>query len=434
MGRLRLHKEPRAQRAQSLRMELAPLVDKEVLGRRLQDHLRLMSNVIEKGLDYRSIPRHVFATIVRDFQTAGMAVPTEALRAVGPLTHRQPAPPYRPAPIALPPLPQTSRGPAANLAAQEAAYQSLSRDQLLRRGFNPKIGGPNVTGAAAAMPYAGASRGLSLPYLPVNRYTVGATPTGAKVLAESNWLPPWMLYGDQPNQFVKSTSQRPMSMGKGPQGPALPMPSAAVQVMNARKRAGVDAPLPYLGRPSKMPFGVREFSGPAAQAQALATKIPQYGLPPYQGGPPPAPPVLPVVVVKRKADKPLPPPPKKAAAKAKPQPLPPLPPKKAAAVIAAVAKDPSTRLSISSPPASPPSPAAVIPIATPVKKAAAKKAAASAGPAAAAGQRASRAPVKFTPSKSPVPSAQDVAAAVKDSPLFKARRRKLNMDDDKSKP
>ena len=397
------------------------------LERRLLKHNALMDDLVRKGLDYTSLPNKILAAIVRDFQIAGIDVPTPALRAVSNTTPRMPQPKKRPAPIAFTPLPETRAVPDT--------YELSSgdtRDNLLRRGYNPKTGG------APSLPYMGATR--ALPYAPVHRYTAGMSTRAAESIAATNWLPPWMVEGDQPNQFVKTPREpvRARSKGIGPSyayamATTNRLPSASVQAFNARQAQGLQWPLPYTGRVRTVDDRVMRGMGaarddidlPVVRRRRIDNLNDVFV---YQGAPPPPPQDSSDSDRKRKAPKPLPPVPKKA-----PKPLPPVP-KKVAAIISAVAKDPSTRLS-TSPPPSPPSPAVVIPIATPVKKAAGKKAkATAAGPAAAAGQRASKAPVKFTPSKSPVPSAQDIAAAVKDSPLFKARRRKLNMDDDKNKP
>lgn len=221
-------------------MALVPYIDKTALQGRLEKHVALMADLLTKGLDYTSLPKKVLATIVRDYQTAGLDVPTSALRAVSNTTPRMPAPKKRPAPVAFTPLPDTRSVPNAYDMGDS------SRESLLRRGYNPKIGGPNVP---PPMPYVGASR--RMPYAPVNRYTVGASARAADSIAATNWLPPWMIEGDQPNQFVKTP--RPMSMGRGPSfsyvtEQAARLPSPAVQAFNARARAGQSMPLPYTGR------------------------------------------------------------------------------------------------------------------------------------------------------------------------------------------
>lgn len=232
-------------------MALVPYIDKTALQGRLEKHVALMANLLAKGLDYTSLPKKVLASIVRDYQTAGLDVPTSALRAVSNTTPRMPAAKKRPAPIAFTPLPDTRSVPNAYDMGDS------SRESLLRRGYNPKIGGPNVP---PPMPYVGASR--RMPYAPVNRYTVGASARAADSIAATNWLPPWMIEGDQPNQFVKTP--RPMSMGRGPSfsyvtEQAARLPSPAVQAFNARARAGQSMPLPYTGRIT-MP-GQRVFRG-----------------------------------------------------------------------------------------------------------------------------------------------------------------------------
>lgn len=221
-------------------MALVPYIDKTTLQGRLEKHVALMADLLAKGLDYSSLPKKVLATIVRDYQTAGIDVPTPALRAVSNTTPRMPAPKKRPAPVAFTPLPDTRSIP------KTYDMGDSSRENLIRRGYNPKIGGPNVP---PPMPYVGATR--RMPYAPVNRYTVGASARAADSIAATNWLPPWMVEGDQPNQFVKTP--RPMAMGIGPnysyvmeRAPRLPSP--AVQAFNARTRAGLSMPLPYTGR------------------------------------------------------------------------------------------------------------------------------------------------------------------------------------------
>ena len=400
MGR-RLKKRGRPSRAERIAragsMALVPYgyqhPSPSALEVRLKKHNALMEDLVRKGLDYTSIPNKMLATIVRDFQTAGIDVPTPALRAVSNTTYRMPQPKKRPAPITAGPLPDTRILPDAYEFAPPDA-----RDNLIRRGFNPKTGRTS----SSPLPYLGASQ--ALPYAPVHRYTAGMSTRAAQSIAASNWLPPWMVEGDQPNQFVKTPREpvRAMSKGIGPSYDYIThtmnrTPSASVQAFNARQAQGLS--MPYTGRIRTVDDRIMRGMG--------AGRDDDLELP---------------VTRRRRIDNLNDALMDQRAAK----PLPPLPPKKAAAIISAVAKDPSTRLS-TSPPHSPPSPAVIIPSAAPIKKAAAKKAAAAAGPAAAAGQRTSKAPVKFTPSKSPLPSAQDIAAAVKDSPLFKARRRKLDM-------
>ena len=241
MARFRRKVPSRAERiASASPMALVPYVDKSTLQGRLEKHVALMADLLRKGLDYTSIPKPVLATIVRDYQTAGLDVPTQALRAVSNTTPRMPAPKKRPAPLAFTPLPETRSFPDAFDVGDS------SRENLIRRGYNPKIGGPNVP---PAMPYTGAAR--KMPYAPVNRYTVGASARAADSIAATNWLPPWMVEGDQPNQFVKTP--QPMSMGIGPSfsyvtEQAQRLPSPAVQAFNARTRAGLGMPLPYTGR------------------------------------------------------------------------------------------------------------------------------------------------------------------------------------------
>lgn len=252
MVRFRRKLPSRAERIQRASpMALVPYIDKTALQGRLEKHVALMADLLTKGLDYTSLPKKVLATIVRDYQTAGLDVPTSALRAVSNTTPRMPAPKKRPAPIAFTPLPDTRSVPNAYDMGDS------SRESLLRRGYNPKIGGPNVP---PPMPYVGASR--RMPYAPVNRYTVGASARAADSIAATNWLPPWMIEGDQPNQFVKTP--RPMSMGRGPSfsyvtEQAARLPSPAVQAFNTRARAGQSMPLPYTGRIT-MP-GQRVFRG-----------------------------------------------------------------------------------------------------------------------------------------------------------------------------
>ena len=248
MGRLKKRGGPsRAERiARAGSMALVPYgyqhPSPSALEVRLKKHNALMEDLVRKGLDYTSIPNKMLATIVRDFQMAGIDVPTPALRAVSNTTYRMPQPKKRPAPITAGPLPDTRVLPDAYEFAPPDA-----RDNLIRRGFNPKTGRTS----SSPLPYLGASQ--ALPYAPVHRYTAGMSTRAAQSIAASNWLPPWMVEGDQPNQFVKTPREpvRAMSKGIGPSYDYIMhtmnrTPSASVQAFNARQAQGLS--MPYTGR------------------------------------------------------------------------------------------------------------------------------------------------------------------------------------------
>lgn len=237
-GRLKRTRDSRS--ARIAEMALVP-VDHGALTSRIHRHMAYMNDLMSQGLGYHAMPKAALAEIVRDFQIAGLDVPTSALRAVSRTTHRQPPPPYRPAPLSVSPLPQTTRGPE-----EESVSLGDPRAELIQRGFDPKIGmtrGGAKASAASSMPYVGRSAS-SLPYTATNRYTI----LGDKAsLTAEKWLPPWMVYGDQPNQFVK-TPAKPMSMGIAAAGPASPFISSAAQAHRARQQAGIQEQLPYVGR------------------------------------------------------------------------------------------------------------------------------------------------------------------------------------------
>jgi len=198
MGRIARVKAKKADRYVPNPHAVVP-VDKEGLKLRLERHANLMGELLSEGKDFQSLPISVLKTIVRDFQIAGLAVPTPALQKLQ--EHQQAGLKNRPSPIFLPPVTDQSR-------------DSDLRSELISRGFNPKTG---FSEGAPVLPHQnpGLSRaGFALPYVPVHRYGKTNLFTESANKTSKAWLPPWMMYGDQPNQFVKTP--RPQSMGKGP--------------------------------------------------------------------------------------------------------------------------------------------------------------------------------------------------------------------------
>ena len=198
MGRIARVKAKKADRYVPNPHAVVP-VDKEGLKLRLERHANLMGELLSEGKDFQSLPISVLKTIVRDFQIAGLAVPTPALQKLQ--EHQQAGLKNRPSPIFLPPVTDQSR-------------DKDLRSELISRGFNPKTG---FSEGAPVLPHQnpGLSRaGFALPYVPVHRYGKTNLFTESANKTSKAWLPPWMMYGDQPNQFVKTP--RPQSMGKGP--------------------------------------------------------------------------------------------------------------------------------------------------------------------------------------------------------------------------
>jgi len=198
MGRMKRVKGKKAERYKANPFALVP-VDKEGLKMRLERHANLMSDLLSQGKDFNSLPVTVLKTIVRDFQIAGLDVPTPALQRIQ--EHQQAGLKNRPAPIFLPAVTNQSR-------------DKDLRSELISRGFNPKTGfsesGPSIPHHDPGL----ARAGVKLPYVPVHRYGKTNLFSDAANKTAASWLPPWMVYGDQPNQFVKTP--RPMSMGHGP--------------------------------------------------------------------------------------------------------------------------------------------------------------------------------------------------------------------------
>lgn len=198
MGRMKRVKGKKAERYKANPFALVP-VDKEGLKMRLERHANLMSDLLSQGKDFNSLPVTVLKTIVRDFQIAGLDVPTPALQRIH--EHQQAGLKNRPAPIFLPAVTNQSR-------------DKDLRSELISRGFNPKTGfsesGPSIPHHDPGL----ARAGVKLPYVPVHRYGKSNLFSDAANKTAASWLPPWMVYGDQPNQFVKTP--RPMSMGHGP--------------------------------------------------------------------------------------------------------------------------------------------------------------------------------------------------------------------------
>jgi hypothetical protein len=198
MGRYKRIEDKKAERYRPNPFAIVP-IDKEALKMRLERHSNLMGELLSEGKDFNSLPINVLKTIVRDFQIAGLEIPTPALQRVK--EHQQAGLKNRPAPIFLPSVTDTSR-------------EKDLRSDLITRGYNPKTGTSN---GPSPLPYSkvGPSRaGSVLPYVPVHRYGKNNLFSESANKTASAWLPPWMIYGDQPNQFVKTPHAQ--SMGRGP--------------------------------------------------------------------------------------------------------------------------------------------------------------------------------------------------------------------------
>lgn len=213
MARAKRKKDARVARA-SRAMTLTPPINPGVMESRVLGHVKLMKDLLDRGLSFRSVPVNVIKTIVQDFQIAGLPVPPSALQLVH--EHTQETPPRRPAPIWMDPLKMRSiRGDDQ----PELPYAPMdTREAAIANNINPKTGYPGYGGAAAvaaAMPSVTGGAKLfttnnDIPYTPQYRYT--------KPLGFGQWLPPWMVSGDQPNQFVKTPPRpvRPMGVGVRP--------------------------------------------------------------------------------------------------------------------------------------------------------------------------------------------------------------------------
>lgn len=221
MGRVRKKKESKATRIN--RMALVPLSEKSAssLHQRVLEHSKMMQDLMKRNLNFKNIPPMVLAGIVRDFQAAGMQVPAKALIASAKYQQPQPAAKYRPAPIFPDPRPTTEWLRGGTLPTAPSNARSIPT--MMDLGIDPKTG-YSVTSRAPALglsynPVSNkrAFAGSALPYTHVKRYAVDNLLRGS-----AGWRPPWMLYGDQPNQFVK-TPMRASSMGRGPAGPNAPV-------------------------------------------------------------------------------------------------------------------------------------------------------------------------------------------------------------------
>ena len=277
MGRAKRKKDERAARV-SRAMTLTPPIDPTVMESRVLGHLKLMKDLLDRGLSFRSVPVNVIKNIVRDFQIAGLAVPPSALQLVH--EHTQETPPRRPAPIWMDPLKMRSiRGDDQ----PELPYAPMdTRQDAIANNINPKTGHPGYGGAAAAAatmpvpPVTGGGAKLfttnsAIPYTPQYRYT--------KPLGVGQWLPPWMVSGSQPNQFVKSGPPRPMRpMGVGVRpgyraGDQITRPTDRVMLPQAPNASQ----LPYTFRPMGEAAAIARYggAGPAIAAAQGMTNPPR---------------------------------------------------------------------------------------------------------------------------------------------------------------
>ncbi len=272
MGRIVRAKKKKAARYTPNPYALVP-VDKEGLKTRLERHASLMSELLSEGKDFNSLPVGVLKTIVRDFQIAGLDVPTPALQRIR--EHQQAGLANRPAPIFLPPVTDGVRTPDL-------------RSELISRGFNPKTG---FSESAPILPHRnpGLSRaGVALPYIPVHRYGKVNMFTEKANKTAASWLPPWMIYGDQPNQFVKTP--RPESMGRGPsfeyvngENPALrraylagmrPSVAAAYSPISVPLAGAAPVVPSRLGKRANPSSSLPSASSPASLAQMIPIQVP----------------------------------------------------------------------------------------------------------------------------------------------------------------
>jgi hypothetical protein len=271
MGRVKHKKEARASRA----MSLTPPINSTVLESRLLGHTKLMKDLLDRGLTYRSLPLNVLKTIVADWQIAGMPVPPSALALVH--EHTQETLSRRPAPIWLDPLKMRSiRGDEEQLP-----YAPVdTREAAIGQNINPKTGMPAPGMGAAATPAVTGARlfttSSAIPYTPQYRYT--------KPLGVGQWLPPWMVEGEQANQFVKTPPRavRPMGVGVRPgftgrfdRPPVLPSYVPPHNVMLPQTPAA--SQLPYAHRPMGEAAAIARYGGTRPSA---AVNLPMQNLPP----------------------------------------------------------------------------------------------------------------------------------------------------------
>lgn len=261
MGRVKRKKEARVSRA----MSLTPPINSTVLESRLLGHTKLMKDLLDRGLTYRSLPLNVLKTIVADWQIAGMPVPPSALALVH--EHTQETLSRRPAPIWLDPLKMRSiRGDEDQLP-----YAPIdSREAAIMHNINPKTGMP-APGTGATPAVTGArlfTTSSAIPYTPQYRYT--------KPLGVGQWLPPWMTEGEQPNQFVKTPPRpvRPMGVGVRPgfngrfeQAPVLP--SYVPSRNSMLPQVPPASQLPYAHRPMGEAAAIARYGGAGPAIAAL---------------------------------------------------------------------------------------------------------------------------------------------------------------------
>lgn len=289
MARGRLRREAKAARKGGVLVPHGGISRKlSDLYERLHAHTAFMRNRLLEGKNASSVDANKVRKIMEDFREAGLvAPPTGALIPdLGP----------REAPIksAVPTyefLGGTAGGGGlgagvgfgGNFGQTQVVWGdgANARSSMLQRGVDPKT-------MRSVLPYQRSSAYQStLPYRPPPKRLHG------QAMVSNDWLPPWMLYGDQPNQFVKRRKQNVVGRYR---------PAVAVQM----PRANVPPYLRVLGNrllgawPAAPAYPAAR--APVVPAQPAAPPV--YNVPPAPPGPPaPRPVNIPGRIVKKAAAK-----------------------------------------------------------------------------------------------------------------------------------
>jgi hypothetical protein len=310
------------------------------LYQRLHAHTEFMRKRLLEGKSAATVDANKVRKIMEDFREAGLVAPT-----TGPLIPDL-GPREAPIPSAVPTYEflggldggsgvGSGVGFGGNFGQTQVSWGdgAAQRSSLIRRGVDPKT-------MRSVLPYqrSSAYQGSGLPYRsPPKRLD-------KRALGANDWLPPWMLYGDQPNQFVKRprvnviAARRPgvalQIPGGANAGPNLP---GHLRIVGNRLIGQFPVGRHYPVPPPLAPPAVKAAAKAAAVVLAPpAAVLPVFNVPPAPPAPAPAP-AKPKAVHKKAAAKPpapaTPPPSPPAAAVGTPVPVPSPIRKKAAAAV-----------------------------------------------------------------------------------------------------